>query len=248
MGRQIDIMRKREETMAEVIDSVSRKSDGFNKPPITTIGGYGLRAFVPFSRYTRDCDFVVPKGKGWAIDSIREWFRGDMEVVAFEKHSTYGFLRLIRAFRLGNKTVRVSMDFMEGEVRGRTDEQIVLIDGKFIENRKSVALDVGTRTMNLFVPEYLDYFILKVVSGRPSDVRDVAALVWKNGIPSGLPERVGEMVPHPALFKRMIAERIIPDMSDKRFVDSWRGMFVTTLFGDKEREEVLGIMEEMLQE
>jgi hypothetical protein len=36
------------------------------------IGGYALRAFVPFSRSTRDCDFAMTKRDGWNIDRIKD--------------------------------------------------------------------------------------------------------------------------------------------------------------------------------
>ena len=54
MARQIDVMRKREELMAGLIRKVAKDSDSFTRPPLTMIGGYALRAFVPFARYTRD--------------------------------------------------------------------------------------------------------------------------------------------------------------------------------------------------
>lgn len=245
MARQIDMMRRREIEIAEIMESVSDMSSGFTDPSLVTVGGYALRAFVPFSRYTRDCDFVVSKGEDWAIDRIRSWSRGRMEVEAFEKRKTYGFLRLVRPFRLGRRTVRASLDFMEGEVRGRTDEQVVLIDQAFIERRQDAVLRIGGNEIGLFVPHYTDYLIMKLVSGRPSDVRDVAALVWKKGLSSDFGERVGELVPDPDVVKRTASEIIIPEISDRRFVDSWRGTFVTTDFGEKEKSEVLEKLEEM---
>jgi hypothetical protein len=232
-------MNKREEVIAGLIETVSKKSQGFSAPPITTIGGYAMRAFVPFSRYTRDCDFVIPKENGWAIDVISRWFPEEVEIEAFEKHETYGYLRVMDILRIERKTARVSIDFMEGEVRGRTEEQVVLIDQKFIENRKSVRLNVGGKDIEMFVPDYTDFFILKVVSGRPSDIRDIAALVWKNGISDNLDKRVTEILPKPTVFGKMLKDSIIPDISDKRFVESWRGTFVTTEFDEKAKEDVL---------
>lgn len=80
MARHIDVMQKREGLMAGLILKVSEASEGFTLPPITMVGGYALRAFVPFSRYTRDCDFVLPKGDGWAIDGVSGWFGGGLKV------------------------------------------------------------------------------------------------------------------------------------------------------------------------
>lgn len=198
-----------------------------------------MRAFVPFSRYTRDCDFVIPKENGWAIDLISRWFPEEVKIEAFEKHETFGYLKVMDILRIQRKTARVSIDFMEGEVRGRTEEQVINIDQKFVENRKSVKLNVGGRDITMFVPDYVDFFILKMVSSRPSDVRDIAALVWKNGIPDNLDKRIREILPIPIVFGKMLKDNIIPDISDKRFVDSWRGTFVTTEFDEKAKEEVL---------
>jgi hypothetical protein len=94
-------MNKREEIIAGFIETVSKNSDGFTRPPITTIGGYALRTYIPFSRYTRDCDFIIPKGKGWVLDAISKWFTGKMETETFEKHDTYGYLRLIHFLEIG---------------------------------------------------------------------------------------------------------------------------------------------------
>lgn len=247
MVRQIDIMQKREDVISGLIETVSRKSDGFTTPPITTIGGYALRAYIPFSRYTRDCDFVIPKITGWAIDSINKWFSGEMDVEAFEKHDTYGYLRVIHILKFGSKTARVSIDFMEGEIRGRTEGQVILIDKKFIDNRMSVKLRVGTTEIGLFAPDYTDYFILKAVSGRPSDVRDIAALVWKKGIPDNLNQRIKEILPKPAIFKKMLCESIIPDLSDKRFVESWRGTYIATEFDEDAKNDVLTKINSLLK-
>jgi hypothetical protein len=239
LARQIDVMRKREELMAGLIRKVAKDSDSFTRPLITMIGGYALRAFVPFARYTRDCDFVLPKGEGWEIDRITGWFGGGLKTETLEKHETYGFLRLIDFLKVGSKSAPVAIDFMEGEVRGRTSEQVILIDDEFVKNRTSVKLRIGPTDVELYVPNYIDYFILKVVSGRPSDVRDIAALVWENDIPDGLDDRIEEILPSPSIFRTNIIESILPDISDKRFVESWRGTFVVNSFDEEAKEKVL---------
>ena len=47
--------------------------------------GYALKAFVPFSRYTRDCDFALRKINGWALDLIKNWLSKNTNVESFEK-------------------------------------------------------------------------------------------------------------------------------------------------------------------
>ena len=247
LAKPIDIMRKREEMIAELIEIVSKESNVFEEPPITTIGGYALRAFVPFSRYTRDCDFVLPKAEKWTIDSIAEWFPNHLKVETLEKRETYGYLRLIAPLKLDNRSANLAIDFMEGEIRGRTDEQVITIDKRFITRRRRVSLRIGTRDIKMFVPDYADYFILKVVSGRPSDVRDIAALVWNNGIPKDLETRVEEIVARPVTFREKLIERVVPDISEKRFIESWRGTFITTAFDEKAREDVLRRIRDILE-
>ena len=61
MPRQIDL-KLREERIGELIEMVGSKSRNFTDPPIIVIGGYALRGHVPFQRYSRDCDFAMPKG------------------------------------------------------------------------------------------------------------------------------------------------------------------------------------------
>lgn len=248
MVNQIDVMRNREEAIAELIDTVSRRSRNFTEPPITTIGGYALRAFVPYSRYTRDCDFVLPRGRDWVIDTVSQWFADDLKVEALEKHETYGYLRMMRPFKMGGKSANVAIDFMEGEVRGRTDEQVIVIDREFIARRRKVGLRIGSKRIEMFVPNYADYFILKVVSGRSSDVRDIAALVWKNGVPEGLEERVKEIVPTPEFFRLQLSATVIPDISDRRFVDSFRGTFITAEFDESAKGDVLIKINDLLRE
>ena len=71
MPKHIDIMRMREEEIFSLLEFISQKTQGFLDPKLITIGGYGLRAYIPFSRYTRDCDFVMRKEVDWGIDRLK---------------------------------------------------------------------------------------------------------------------------------------------------------------------------------
>jgi len=62
----------------------------------------------------------------------------------------------------------------------------------------------------VFVPDYGDYFIMKVVSCRASDIRDIASLIHENGIPKALSQRVKQIVPNPKIFYSRIRRRVIP--------------------------------------
>jgi len=77
-------MKSRENEIAKLVDLIGDNSKNFTEPKLILIGGYALRAFVPFSRYTRDCDFALAKGD-WHIDAIKEWFGKEAFVEAFEK-------------------------------------------------------------------------------------------------------------------------------------------------------------------
>lgn len=80
---------------------------------------------------------------------------------------------------------------------------------------------------------------MKVVSGRPSDVRDIAVLIWKNDVPKTLNARLKEILPYPDIFFKNIDEKVVTAISDKRFVNSWRGTFITTEFTEESKTEVL---------
>ena len=70
-------------------------------------------------------------------------------------------------------------------------------------------------------------------------MRDVATLVWKNGVPKGLEERIKEVMPHPEVFKEKLAESILPIMRDKMFLNSWKGMFMTDEFDEETKKRVI---------
>jgi hypothetical protein len=66
-------MRMREEEIAKLMGLLSTKSKRFEDPKLILIGGYGLRAFIPFARSTRDCDFAIKKNNGWHLDEVKGW-------------------------------------------------------------------------------------------------------------------------------------------------------------------------------
>ncbi len=235
MVNHLEIMNLREVEIGKIIDQLSEKTVSFENPKMVLIGGYALRAFTSFSRYTRDCDFVLKKSDGWNIDKIQKMLSKDMSAEAFEKRGSYGFLRCVKLLEANAK---ISMDFMEGEVRGRLDEQIFFLTEKFMQKATKVKIAVAEKTIDMYVPDYTDYLILKLMSARPSDIRDIATLVWKNGIPDNLKEEAKKTLAHPEIIVKNL-KLIISDISDKRFLDSWKGTFVTSEFTERTREEVL---------
>lgn len=230
-----EIMNSREEEISRIIEQLSKRTGGFENPKIVLIGGYALRAFTSLSRYTRDCDFVLKKSDGWNLDKIQELLPKDLSTETFEKRDSYGFLRCIKLLKAGAK---ISLDFMEGEVRGRTKEQIFFITENFLQKTKKVKIPIAGKTTEIYVPDYTDYLILKLMSSRPSDIRDIATLVWKSGIPNNLGEEAKKKLAHPEIVKKnlKLAQK---DISDKRFLDSWKGTFITTEFTEKMKEQVL---------
>ena len=87
---------------------------------------------------------------------------------------------------------------------------------------------------------------MKVVSSRASDIRDIASLIHENGIPPGLKERVKEVLPYPGLFELKIRQRIIPELRKTTFLDSWKGVFATTMYREKDKEKVIEQLEKIL--
>jgi hypothetical protein len=234
------MMKIREDRIYEIIDLISKKSKKFTKPKIITIGGYGLRAFIPFSRFTRDCDFVLKRNeKGWNLDQIKNWLPKDISVEAFKKEQDHVFLRVIKPIKFQRRSIKLAIDFMEGQVRGRAQKEIIKIDDEFINNSKRVKLPIGESEIDLLVPSYLDYFILKVVSARPSDIRDIASLVWKNDIPDGIKKLIRKILPYQNIFQKKLKSQIIPDIADIRFINSWHGTFISTEFTDDDKKIVI---------
>lgn len=235
MVKHSEIMNLREEEIGRIIEQLSKQTKGFDNPQMVLIGGYALRSFTSFSRYTRDCDFVLRKSDGWNLEKIQNLLPKDLTTETFEKRDSYGFLRCIKMLKSGAK---IAIDFMEGEVRGRTDEQVFFVTNKFMQRTKKVKIAIADKTIEMYVPDYTDYLILKFMSARPSDMRDIATLVWKNGIPDGIEKRAKETLAYPEILKKNL-KFVLADISDKRFLDSWKGTFVTTEFTEKTKEQVL---------
>lgn len=236
----IDVMDKREEEIAEMINYLSQKSKGFTKPKLIVIGGYALRAFVPFSRYSRDCDFVLKEG----LDKINKWPPSGVSVETIEKKEDHAYMRWIKILQAGNKKAKLGLDFMEGQVRGREND-IFTIDDKFLENSSEAKIKVGSLHLKIFVPSYTDFFLLKVMSARRSDTRDIAALVWKNGMPKDLNKRLTALN-DPAIFVRNLEQKIIPDIKNKLFLNSWKGTFITSEFTEHDQKRVVKELESLL--
>ena len=186
MVKHSEVMKLREKEISRLIEYLSRQTDGFENPKIVMIGGYALRAFTSLSRNTRDCDFVLKKLNGWNLDKIQKLLPKDLSTEVFEKRDTYGFLRCIKLLKVNGKSAKISIDFMEGEVRGRTKEQVFFITEKFLQKTRKVKIPIAEKITEIYVPDYTDYMILKIMSVRPSDIRDIATLIWKNGIPEDL--------------------------------------------------------------
>lgn len=245
MVKHSEVMKLREEEISRLIEYLSRQTDGFENPKIVMIGGYALRAFTSLSRYTRDCDFVLKKLNGWNLDKIQKLLPRDLSTEVFEKRGTYGFLRCIKLLKVNGKSAKISIDFMEGEVRGRTKEQVFFITEKFLQKTRKVKIPIAEKITEIYVPDYTDYIILKIMSVRPSDIRDIATLIWKNGIPDDLKERAKKALAHPEILEKNM-KLIIDDVLDKRFLDSWKGTFVTTEFTEKTKDEVLKELKKLL--
>ena len=245
MVKHFEVMKLREEEISRLIEYLSRQTDGFENPKIVMIGGYALRAFTSLSRYTRDCDFVLKKLNGWNLDKIQKLLPKDLSTEVFEKRDTYGFLRCIKLLKVNGKSAKISIDFMEGEVRGRTKEQVFFITEKFLQKTRKVKIPIAEKITEIYVPDYTDYIILKIMSVRPSDIRDIATLIWKNGIPDDLKERAKKALAHPEILEKNM-KLITDDISDKRFLNSWKGTFITTEFTEKTKEEVLKELKKLL--
>lgn len=243
MPRAINMMRRREEEISKALLHLSERTKEFTNPELIMTGGYALRVFIPLSRFTRDCDFALRKKNGWNINELKRILPDDYSIEEEEKRDSYGFLRCTKFVKYDDIRIKVSMDFMEGEIRGRKQEEIILIDEAMIKNRKLASVPIADKLVRIAVPDYLDYFIMKVVSSRASDIRDIASLIHVKGIPSKLEKRVRQILPHPETFKAKIKERIIPEIRRATFLDSWRGIFGTTIYREQDKQKVIKQLE-----
>ena len=245
MPKQLDLMKLREARIGELLSTAQKKSKDFSTPPLIVIGGYALRAQVPFARYSRDCDFAIPKQPdAWAIDKIPKWFP-ELSTESKEKKERSGYLRLIQALVAGKNRIKVSLDFMEGEVVDRSEERIQ-IDDSFVSRSITAPIKVAGEEIEIRVPAYEDYLLLKLLSARPSDVRDIAALIWRNGTPdaSSLITRAREIVSNPVHIGTNLG-MVIKEVSDPRFIDSWRGTFISEEFSEADNRRVIAALKGM---
>lgn len=247
MPRAIDLMKKREDEILKIILYISEKTDGFTNPKLIIIGGYALRAFIKFSRYTRDCDFILKKKDGWHLDNLNRILPEDWKIEDLKKQYRYGFMRWLKFIKYDKVRIKVSIDFMEGEIRGRKEEEIIMIDNRIVENSRFTLIPIAGQEVKAFVPEYLDYFIMKVISCRASDIRDIASLIHENAVPRELEKRINEIVPNPELFESKVRKRIIPEMKKRTFIDSWKGIMGTAEFTEKNKEQIVKRLEELLR-
>lgn len=149
------------------------------------------------------------------MDTLRKWLATETIIETLEKKNNSGYMRCIKLIETGRKPVRIFLDFMEGEVTGRTIKDTVRIDEKFVLNSQKTRIKISNREIEVRVPNYTDYFILKIVSGRAIDVKDLATLTWKKGIPEGIRERTSEVMPYPEVFEKKLSKFILPHKNYK---------------------------------
>jgi len=245
LPKVIETMKRREEELLKAIRNLSEKTEGFTNPKLILIGGYALRTFIKFSRFTRDCDFIIKKKNGWNLDRLKENLPEGYNIEREERHENYGFMRWVKLLQHNKAKVKVSLDFMEGEIRGRKAKEVILIDRAMVENSRFVSISIADENVSIAVPSYLDYFIMKVVSSRASDIRDMASLIHENGVPSRLTDRINEILPYPQIFREKVEERIIPEIRKATFLDSRRGIFATTSYSEEDKEKVIEQLEKL---
>ena len=248
MPKALRLMELREREVLKALEWLKQRTGGFTDPRLVMVGGYALRAYVRFARYTRDCDFILRKQDGWGIEKLKHMLPPNFSVEAFEKRGSYGFMRCVKLANVGGIKVKVSLDFMEGEVRGRGARDIVRVDEEMVTKSKAVKLRIAGKDFELPVPRYVDLFIMKVVSARPSDVRDVASMLLENGVPEELKQRLTQVLPFPEVFREKLSKKIMPEIMKETFLNSWRGAFATSEYTEEHRQKVLRLMRKILSE
>ncbi|MEM2958478.1 MAG: hypothetical protein QW261_09305 [Candidatus Jordarchaeaceae archaeon] len=98
------------------------------------------------------------------MDTLRKWLAAETTIEALEKKNNSGYMRCIKFIETGRKPIKVSLDFVEGEVTGRTIKDTVRIDEKFVLKSQKTRIKISKKEIEVRVPSYTDYFILKIVS------------------------------------------------------------------------------------
>ena len=238
MPKYQEIIKAREEEIAKVLQLLDGKTYKFNEPKLVLIGGYALRAFIPYSRATRDCDFIVQsRNNEWNIKLINNMLHKILETETIELKDSYGYLRMIKLLKEFKK-IKISLDFMEKEIHGREKDDSITLDELFFDSCRKASFPIGNYSFEMFVPAYVDYLILKIISARPSDVRDVVALIRENGLPGTIKQRLKELVGNEKLVERKLT-LITDEISHEKFVDSFRGTFPVSVLTENEKMKVL---------
>ena len=174
-----------------------------------------------------------------------KWFP-NLSAESKEKKERHGYLRLMQALAAGKQRVKISLDFMEGAVVDRSGERIE-IDESLVSRCVALPIKVAGEEIEIRVPSYEDYLLLKLLSARPSDVRDIAALIWHHGAPSAssLIKRAREVASRPAHIGTNL-DIVIKEVSDPRFVDSWRGTLILEAFGEADRKRVVAALKKII--
>lgn len=225
-------MTRREEEIGELVLFISKKSRSWTQPRLVVIGGYALRVFVPFSRYSRDCDFVLKEG----LDTVKAWKPATVRLEELRREDGYGFMRWSKPFGAGKTTVKLGLEFLEGQVRSRGGEAFTISD-RFLASANEAEIAIAGKPVRVLVPSYADFLVLKVMAARRSDVRDVAALVWKNGVPD-VSASLADLNDPDHLYGHL-ERKIVPEIESKNFLNSWRGTFLTEEFKDDDRKDVV---------
>jgi hypothetical protein len=248
MRRAIELMKRCEEEILNTLTTISKRTNEFMNPELMVIGGYALRAYISLSRYTRDCDFALMKKNGWNIDKLKDTLPEGYLIDEIQKHENYGFLKCTKLIKHGKTKIKVSIDFMEGEIRGREPGEIIVIDDNMIKNRIFKSIPIANSSIKLPFPTYVDYFIMKIVSARAIDVRDIASLILENGVPENLSKRIMEILPHPSIFLIKLKNKVLPEIRKSTFINSWRGVFGTSRYSEEDKNRVIAKLEELLED
>ena len=124
---------------------------------------------------------------------------------------------------------------------------MILVDDAMMEGARAT-IPVAGEEVAVLAPSYVDYFMMKVISARPSGIRDLASLVLERGLLSSLSERIRQILPYPEVFKSKLKGNIIPVVKRGVFIDSWRGIFGTTKYAEDDRRRVIESLETLLEE
>ena len=226
----MELLQLREREIFDVLKKISRFD-------FVVIGGYAVNTYA-LPRFSVDCDIVVLDNDE-AKKICKELERNGYVQESGPEHSSYAgeFLRCVKTIEHGFK---VSIDILAKEVfDGQTSSTF---GANWVFKNSFNGLLKGktiTEEVKLRISKVDALLVMKMISCRNSDVRDVFMMITKAEDPGWIKEEIEKRYS----FKDRI-DKIIEKISSKQFKDNLQGIYgyVDERLFEKHKQELIRMM------